>query len=169
MFEDQERAEAWIACGQRWFDNADPQIVLNIQMLGYAEPPILALEAKLAKPLLEPATIDQGLRLMQCSALSIYWLFGLYEVLRTLKQRAPDRFPPLSQLFYEVEIARMPLAKHEVKGAPGYRKRDHYPTSVWQPETGRVGWHVFDPLAEQMVTVSRSDIADRFLAIRCAD
>lgn len=169
MFEDQERAEAWVACGKRWFDNADPQIVLNIQMLGYAEPPIMALEAKLAKPLLAPATIDQGLRLMQCSALSIYWLFGLYEALRTLRQRAPNRFAPLSGLFHEVAIARVPLAKHEVKGASGYREKDHYPTTVWQPETGRVGWHVFDPLAEKMVTVSRTDIADRFLEIRPFD
>lgn len=168
IFQDGERARSWIACGERWFENDDPFVLLNIQMLGHAEPPILALEAQLATlPAGEAEDIGllRSAILTQCSALSIYWLFGLYEVLRTLKKVAPKRFVALHGLFHEVSVARMPLAKHSVKGAPGYNNRWHYPTSMWDPLTGRVGWQVFDPLAEKMIGVARTDVADRFLAI----
>lgn len=165
MADDQARAQLWVDCGQRWFDNADPFILLNMQMLGHAEPPLLALEAELARQAHDPDfDIERGMLLMQCSALSIYWIFGLYEVLRTLKDVAPARFAPLEGLFHEAGVVRMPLAKHEVKSAPGYRRTPHYPTSVWDPSTGRVGWHAFNPTTSTMITVSRTDIADRLLS-----
>lgn len=168
MFDDANRAQLWVDCSQRWFDNSDSLVQLNVQMLGHAEPPILALEQRLAQSSpYSRATIEQGALLMQCSALSVYWLFGLYETLRTLRQCAPRRFRVLEPLFHEVTVARMPLAKHQVKSARGYPRTEHYPTSVWDIQTGRVGWHVFDPNVEHMITVSRTDIADRFLKIDC--
>jgi hypothetical protein len=165
LFDDEERAQLWVDCSQRWFDNSDPIVSLNVQMLGHAEPVLLSLEASLAQSGLRGPSIAQGLLLTQCSALSIYWMFGLYEMLRLLREVAPLRFTPLAELFHQVEIVRMPLAKHQVKSAPGYREVPHYPTSTWEPRSGRVGWLVFDPLANQMTTVTRTDIADRFLAI----
>lgn len=104
---------------------------------------------------------------MQCSALSVYWLFGLYETLRTLRRCASRRFRILEPLFHEVTIARMPLAKHQVKSTRGHPRTEHYPTSVWDIQTGQVGWRVFDPKVEHMITVSRTDIANRFLKIDC--
>jgi hypothetical protein len=157
-----ERAEMWIACGARWGSNAHPLLLLNIQMLGHAERPILELEEALKNRSPE-ATIETAMVLTECSALSVFWLFGLYEALRTLRQRDPLRFEPLTEIFKEVELARMPLAKHEVKGTKKYRGVDHYPTSVWDIESGWVGWQVFDPEIEQMVVIYRSSVADRFL------
>lgn len=158
-----DRAACWAACAERWFDNDHLLIQLNIEMLGRAERPILALETALAEASKSEASAERNRLLLECSALSIYWLFGLYEALRTLRERGPGRFAPLADIYREIEVARMPLAKHEVKGAPRYRGIEHYPTSLWDPETGRVGWHVFDPHCEAMVTVVRTDVADRFL------
>jgi hypothetical protein len=169
MAQDPVRAQMWVDCGERWFDNADPFILLNIQMLGHAEPPLLTLEAELARLACgQGPSIRQGMLLMQCSALSIYWIFGLYEVLRTLKECAPTRFAPLDGLFHTVGVVRMPLAKHEVKSAPDYRRKAHYPTSVWDPATGRIGWYAFDPQRETMITVTRTDVADRFLTTQAS-
>ena len=39
----------------------------------------------------------------------------------------------------------MPLAKHEVKSTPKFRNKQHYPTGLWFPESGSVGWAVFNP------------------------
>lgn len=162
---DQVRAQLWVDCGERWFDNSDPFILLNIQMLGHAESPLLTLEAELARLAKgQGPNLGHGMLLMQCSALSIYWMFGLYEVLRTLKECAPSRFAPLNELFHIVGVVRMPLAKHAVKSAPGFRRKAHYPTSVWNPDTGRVGWYVVDPQLGKMITVTRTNVADRFLA-----
>lgn len=165
LFEDENRAKLWVDCANRWFDNADPFVSLNIQMLGHAEPALLSLEARLARNIHQGPNIGQSLLLTQCGALSIYWTLGLYETLRLLRQIAPSRFGPLKNLFHEVEIARMPLAKHQVKSAPGFRNVSHYPTSTWDPMSGRVGWQVFDPRTSEMTSVVRTDIADRFLAI----
>lgn len=170
MIDHQVRAQLWVDCGQRWFDNADPFVLLNIEMLGHAEPPLLTLEAELARLARgRGPNLGHGMLLMQCSALSIYWMFGLYEVLRTLKACVPARFAPLDDLFHTVGVVRMPLAKHEVKGAAGRPRTTHYPTSVWDPDTGRVGWYAFDPKSEKMITVTRTDAADRFLAIQASD
>jgi hypothetical protein len=160
-----KRAEAWVACASRWTENDHPLVHLNKQMLGHAERPILAMEATLAQRPQTMTDIQRSVLLTECSALSIYWLFGLYETLRTLRQRVPDKFEPLAEIFCQLEIARMPLAKHEVKSAPSFRNVEHYPTSLWDPTNGRVGWHVFDPLKGAMVTVARTNIADRFLAV----
>lgn len=160
------RLEAWVAASQNWFDNADPFVMLNIQMLGHAEAPILTLEASLKKPLTTAMDEHQALALTQCSALSACWFLAFYEVLRTLRAKAPTRFTALASIFHEVEVARMPLAKHEVKNAPGFRALFHYPTSLWDPTTGRVGWQVFDPSQDKMIVVVRTDLADQFLAAR---
>lgn len=159
------RFKLWIASAEHWTGNKHPFVALNLQMLGHAEQPIMALERQLAETAEMQMSIEKSLILTQCSALSIYWLFGLFEALRTLKQRDPGTFAPAERMFYDISIARMPLAKHEVKQAKGYRQTEHYPTSLWEPRSGRVGWHVFDPRQEKMVTISRTDIADRFLAI----
>lgn len=160
-----ERDAAWAACAERWFDNDHPLIHLSLEMLGHAERPILRLEAALRASVDGPKPARDRL-LLECSALSIYWLFGLYEALRTLRQRAPARFAPLADLFARLEVARMPLAKHETKSVKGNRSgANHYPTSGWDVATGRVGWIHFDPRIGRMTTIARTDIADAFLAI----
>ena len=165
---DEERSALWTACAERWTDNAHPLVHLSLEMLGHAERPILRLEAALQASL-GGSKPERDRLLLECSALSIYWLFGLYEALRTLRQRSPTRFAPLADLFALIEVARMPLAKQEIKSVPGDRSGgNHYPTSCWGIDTGRVGWTFFDPRAQQMTTIFRTNIADDFLSIEAA-
>jgi hypothetical protein len=161
----------WVASARKFGLPADAFIMLAIQNLGHAERPLLAMEANLAMPPTGSvgAKLEHSARLTECFALSSYWVFGLYEMMRTAKQTMPAAFEPLKLLFHKVEVARMPLAKHEVKSAPGYREVSHFPTSVWCPETGSVGWHAFDPVAKNMLVVTRTALADEFLAITALD
>ena len=171
MIYDSNRIQQWVDCGRVWAGNERPFLLLDIQMLGHAEAPLLGFEGVLAEMLCDEAEIENtSIFMTQCFALSTYWMFGLYEVIRKLKiSRSVEDFYPLSYLFEDIEIIRMPLAKHEVKGAPRYRNKFHYPTPIRETGTGRVGWSVFDPRAEAMVTVFRPDLADRFLSANGID
>ena len=133
-------------------------------MLGHAEAPLSAFEAVVAE-LVKSGDQSENHMLMtsQCFGLSNYWILGLYELLRKLKVTLGREFAPLATLFHDVEIIRMPLAKHEVKGAPGYRRVWHYPTLISEHQTGRVGWSVFDPTQGMMINLFRPELADRFL------
>jgi hypothetical protein len=135
--------------------------------LGYAERMLLDMEQCLAT-----MTASKGPRgardrlLWECSSHSVLWVFGLYEVLRVFKETETNRFEPLRDLFWRLEILRMPLAKHEVKhmagkGAPS----PHYPTSAWEPESGRVGWISHDPRTGESRVVTRHEFADAFLSL----
>jgi hypothetical protein len=68
----------------------------------------------------------------------------------------------LTGLHKKLEILRIPLAKHEVRRKPNL---PHYPTSVWCPETGKVGWQAYDPDIEANGIYYRVDLADEFLTI----
>jgi hypothetical protein len=162
-----DRMVLWVHSSQEFGLLADALIMLAIQQLGHAEGPLLAMEDNLvAYQSVEPMDpIYRGIRLMECSALSRYWVFGLYEMLRTSRDLSATNFEPVQSFFKKVEIARMPLAKHEVKGAPGYRNVSHFPTGLWSPETGQVGWHAFDPYKQEMVVVTRTALADEFLKL----
>jgi hypothetical protein len=165
---DQARAKQWVDCGNRWAGNDAPFLLLDIQLLGHAEAPLLGFEGVLAELIMSGENSENvALFTAQCSALSTYWIFGFYEVLRKLKRESKLKFPALESIFHEVSVIRMPLAKHEVKGAPGYRKTGHYPSSIYKPETGKIGWSVFDPKKEAMTEVIRRDVADRFLQAVC--
>ena len=76
--------------------------------------------------------------IMECAAHSTLWVFGLYEIVRVVKDTNPSKFAALEELFRKLEILRMPLAKHEVKSAAKYRNKPHYPTRFF-PEF-RLGW-----------------------------
>lgn len=147
--------------------NDDPFIMLSVQNLGYAEKILLQMETTLAQNLgtTENEKIVQGLLITECSAHSILWIYGLYEAIRNVREMKMAQFEPLKTLFQKLEIVRMPLAKHEVKGTPQYRNKFHYPTSLWSPENGYVGWHVFNPLKEENEVFMRTDLANEFLAI----
>ena len=167
MIYDAERAKLWVECGVRWSAKDLPFIMLNIQMLGHGEAPLSGFEAVVGELIVSGDQSENHLLLTsQCFALSTYWVFGLYELLRKLREGLGPAFAPLSSIFHDVEIIRMPLAKHEVKSAPKYRGVWHYPTLIYEPNTGRVGWSVFDPANEVMISLFRGDIADRFLAVK---
>ena len=75
----------------------------------------------------DAAKLQHAMLLSDCSALSVFWICGLYEAIRNVREAKMPQFIPLADLFKKLEIIRMPLAKHEVKGAPGYRDKFHYP------------------------------------------
>jgi hypothetical protein len=77
---------------------------------------------------------------MECSAHSALWVFGLYELLRTVQEADKPQFASLASLFRKLEVLRMPLAKHEVKN--GQPTLSRYPTGCQDVETRRVGWIV---------------------------
>ena len=150
--------------------------MLSIQDLGRVDRWILEMESALRStfPPVHSETVDDAAKLRHamllsdCSALSVFWACGLYEAIRNVRDAKMPQFVPLIDLFRKLEIIRMPLAKHEMKGAPGYREKFHYPQTLFFPSTGWVGWKVFNPLTETEEHVARTDIANQFLQITSA-
>jgi hypothetical protein len=56
-----------------------------------------------------------------------------------------------------------------VKSAPGYRNIRHYPTGLWFPESGSVGWRVLNPHTEAVQRFTRTGIANEFLSITATE
>jgi hypothetical protein len=157
-----ERSRRWTACAESLASAETPFAFMAVENLMFAERHILEMERVLARRADESPNPAEPLVLKECSAHSILWLFGLYELTRDLRQAGSAKFPKLETLHRKLEIIRMPLAKHEVAGG----KRNpisHFPTSTWQPETGRVGWHVFNPDTTSLELLMRTELADEFL------
>ena len=103
--------------------------------------------------------------IMECTSHSILWVFGIYEIVRVVKDTNPSKFELLKVLFQKLEILWMPLAKHEVKRT----HKQHYPIGFWLPESGWVGWRVFDPHAKAVQSFTRTGIANEFLSITAGE
>ncbi|WP_024342597.1 hypothetical protein [Bradyrhizobium japonicum] len=163
-----QRKRLWVY-SSLWLNHVDcPYASLSVQTLGYAERLLLEMEAKLAALALDgKVKKERDLLLSECSAHSVLWVFGLYEILRTLRESGASQFAGLQQLFQKLEILRMPLAKHEAKSVKGVPSPSpsHYPTGCWDVETGQVGWQVFNPRLGTMEILSRTPLANEFLFI----
>ena len=157
-----QRSEAWIASATDVVSASDQFLYMAVENLMFAERPILQMEARLAQEPGRPRAHSEPLLLMECSSLSILWLFGLNEVTRGLKSANYPKWQALFELHKKLEVLRMPLAKHEVRRKPDL---PHYPTGVWCPETGRVGWQAYNPDIQSHVLYYRTDLADDFLTI----
>jgi len=165
------RKRLWINSSLWLSINERPYCALAIQNLGYAERLLLEMELRLAAIAMNPDAQKERNRLLpECSAHSALWILGLYEVLRVLRAAEGPRFDVLDDLFWKLEILRMPLAKHEQKslryGAPVPL---HYPTGVWEPERGRVGWSIVDPRTQTVRAFTRTELADEFLAVAAVE
>jgi hypothetical protein len=166
-----KRKRLWINSSV-WLNAAEcPYASLSVQTLGYAERMLLEMEARLAAMAGSPARKkkERDRILMECSAHSALWIFGLYEVLRTVKEAEAPQFASLAVLFRKLEILRMPLAKHEVKRVKGHASPSHYPTGCQDIETGQVGWIIHDPGLGENVILSRTLLADEFLSIAAVE
>jgi hypothetical protein len=133
-------------------NDTTPFIYIAVENLMFAERRILLMEKALE-------SCNEPLLLKECAAHSILWLFGLYEVTRILKNADSPRFGALHK---KLEALRIPLGKHEVARC---KNKPHYPTSVWSPETGKVGWRAFNPHTRSLEVYLRADLADEFLAV----
>jgi hypothetical protein len=161
----QERSKLWMASATNLITNDAPFVYIAVENLMFAERHILQMERALARRDGESLAPHEPFLLMECAAQSILWLCGLYEVIRGLKSTKSPKFSALLELHKKLHVLRIPLAKHEVSNAPGYRAMSHYPTSCWSTETGRVGWQVFNPNSESYESYCRTDLADDFLAL----
>jgi hypothetical protein len=164
-----KRKRLWIYSGL-WLNHIDcPYACLSVQTLGYAERLLPDMEARLAVLAKDAhAKKERDLLLSECSAHSVLWVFGLYEVLRTIRESGAPQFVPLIALFEKLEALRMPLAEHEAKRLRGSAP-SHYPTSCWDIENGHVGWSVYDPRLGKMRILARTPLANEFLAIAAVE
>jgi hypothetical protein len=141
-----------------------------LNTLGYAERMLLEMEARLAATAgISALKKERDRVLMECSAHSVLWVFGLYEVLRTVKEAGAPQFAVLAPLFRKLEVLRMPLAKHEAKKVRGQPTPSHYPTGCQDIETGQVGWIIRDPHIGESMVLSRTSLADEFLSIAAVE
>ena len=155
----------WMTSAKNLVTDSAPFIYMSVENLMFAERPILQMEKTLARKNGNPPDPHEPFLLKQCAAQSILWLLGLYELTRILKEAKSPKFPALESLHGKLHVVRIPLAKHEVSSAPGYRNISHYPTSVWIPESGRVGWQAFNPKRDATESYHRTELADEFLAV----
>jgi hypothetical protein len=164
-----KRKRLWIY-SSLWLNHVDcPYASLSVQTLGYAERMLLEMEARLALLARDAhAKKERDLLLSECSAHSVLWVFGLYEVLRTIRAACAPQLAPLTELFQKLEALRMPLAKHEAKNVKGSAP-SHYPTSCWDIENGHVGWSFYDPRLGEMRIVCRTPLANEFLGIAAVE
>ncbi len=165
-----DRKELWIRSGL-WANYQEaPYLMLSILNLYYAERVILEMEERLALIADEPrARAEKETLLMECSAHASLWTLGLYEIVRIVKDTNATNFSVIKALFHDLEILRMPLAKHELKNAPKCRRVIFYPTGRWLPDSGRVGWNVYDPSTEKVKFITRTGLANEFLAVTATD
>jgi hypothetical protein len=162
----QKRKRLWINSSLWLGVNELFYAALSIQNLGYAERALLEMEARLRTPAHDHAPRkERDFMRMECSAHSSLWVFGLYEVLRVIKQSGTPKCDPLQEPFSKLEILRMPLAKHEVKHVKGNAQLSHYPTGAWEIETGRTGWIFHDPHSNKSRILTRTGLANEFLSI----
>jgi hypothetical protein len=174
------RKELWIRSSVWLSTNEGPFVTLSIQDLGYAERLLLAMEERIATIANDLSARDERERLlMECRAHSILWIFGLYEVVRVAMRSNPSKSPHLKELFAKLGVLRMPLAKHEVKsltkrelkekGIERGEIRTHHPSGHWYPDTGQVGWRVFNPHLGKLQDFTRTELANEFLSITATE
>jgi hypothetical protein len=157
----QARSKLWMASARNLVSENAPFICVSVENLMFTERFILQMEKTLARQDGYSPDPHEPWLLKECAAHSVLWLCGLYEVTRILKNAKLPKYPALDDLHGKLSFLRMPLAKGEV-----YRSRlAYYPTSIWCVETGRVGWHAFDPKTNSLEVYYRSDLADEFLAV----
>jgi hypothetical protein len=162
----ENRKQLWIRSGLWLSFNEGPFVTLGVESLGYAERQLLEWERCIAAIANDRAyRTELESLIIECAAHSILWVFGLYEIVRVVRDTNPSKFEALKELFQKLEILRMPLAKHEVKRTPKYGNTPHYPTGFWFAESGSVGWRVFNPYAEAIQPFTRADVANEFLSI----
>jgi hypothetical protein len=121
-------------------------------------------------------------------ALSRYWMFSAYEMLRMARQL--NRVPgdeALNQLLEKFTLVRIPLAKNEIaftnrkqtgeimllrdgdhpSQATAYEQKaaDYIPGVFVDRDTGSVGWKVVHPQIKANIQLTRRTLSDELLAL----
>ncbi len=74
--ESHRRVESWLASAHDMVSTDDPYLYMAVENLMFAERPLVQMEARLAKQEDRPPAENEPLLLMECSSLSILWVFG---------------------------------------------------------------------------------------------
>jgi hypothetical protein len=161
-------------------------ITMDIQQLGLVENRLLIWEEDAKRihdnhdnpdrPVLNLIeTISEDLAFSELVAFSKLWIFGIYEILRTIKDKMWSECPEMrtsgfpaplqyfDDLYHTLEVLRVPLAKHEIKG--GKRDDEHHATLLYHPELGSTVWAVYHPKKKRYVELIRREIGDEFLRL----
>jgi hypothetical protein len=157
------RFPLWVAASHK-LAQGDPWIAVDLQQLGMTEQLILKFEAQVLDLEQERLGGAEPMLITAASSHSRLWVLGFYEVLRTYRQRVgkdSPQFSPLFEVFRHLELARMPLAKHEPKGRPG---EFFYPQTILKRDVGWLGWQVVDPKTGRALEVFRTALANEFLS-----
>ena len=94
------RRELWIRSGLWLSFNEGPFVTLGVESLGYAERQLLEWEKRIAAIANDRASrTELESLIMDCAAHSILWVFGLYEIVRVVKDTNPSRFEALEEAF----------------------------------------------------------------------
>lgn len=136
----------------------DHWIPREIKEIGHVDSFLIELEKQTVKCLAEGDLFANPLQ----EALSKWWIFALYESLRTYRQRNGAYKDHFEELFRRVETVRMPLAKHEVAKI---HDSTHYPNSCIDHTNGDLSWEVYTKTTGQLQRISRKEIRDEFLRI----
>lgn len=186
---DNSRIIQWIDICYLFIMLKDTMLPIEVQKLGQCELMILEMERKAKTVALHQINenrtqhkyeLENHYLLMQTEGFSRYWIYGLYEILRTFKQylceqanlKKKDRFPDgefgcFNDFFFTLEILRIPLAKHELgKSGQYYNKTlKHVARIVHGSLDGVLGWEVYCPKQKSYITLTRRQIADTFLEL----
>ncbi|WP_347359095.1 hypothetical protein [Bdellovibrio sp.] len=124
------------------------------------------------------------------SILSDYWIGGIYEIFRLLRaRRLADETPLFAEVFYDLELLRMPIEKLEIakdsklKIPPLFLPRNpqtedqpvaydpkdnlraHIMPKFYNQNTGSISWIAFDATDLTEKSISRQSISDRILQL----
>ncbi len=156
------RMALWVEVGSRLAISQDPFIEIELQSLGSSERLLLQMERDASNTCANINTYDELDKLSDLVAISRLWIFGLYETIRTFRQKVgnnSDQFKSLQNVFQRIERIRMPLAKHALKGD----RRMYYPQASFVPSFGMVGWQIIDDRDGTIETIWRTPTATEFL------
>lgn len=161
-------------------------LFLRFQKLGRLDMLIRCVEDDFSNNGLSIDPDVQGIELDYFFELSQLWLYEAYEIVRILKNvRKEDA--KLKQLYSQLRLARVPLAKGEVAGDSKIKncffekrpakedekprkytnedetKIEVYPLLGFNPQNGAVNWQVLDTKSMKTVFVNRRELSDQLL------
>ncbi len=178
-----KRSKAWTDASYATY-GADPYNVTDVQQLGRAERRLLAWEEQCKRTFEQRSQPDYKSRsileeqyeddlLNDLMSFSKLWVFGLYEIMRTIKeellvknglklsQNFPAPFHHFDEFFYRLEVVRMPLAKHQLRRMSGA----HRAGLLFDTEYGSTVWEVYSHKDQSLIRVNRREVGDEFLRL----
>lgn len=136
---DSERLRRWVTLSHRFATFAPEapspfgmNMVLRLQRLGELDSHLAKREEN-TKILLSPKPGEES-ELSDRLYLSHLWTLDAYEILRIFKTINKSKY---ENIYQEIRVIRIPLAKHEKAGTSGY---GYVAYPMLHPESNLVGW-----------------------------